>query len=1051
MPVARQTIESVLGDGGFSQDGKRSSGLIDKENVSSSVNTELRYGRLLTGTVETETVDLVYETPSQIKELPGIPSIYFKYFDHQPSVDTVKKLRSSVWNQGRVPTLWIITNDTISIYDCFARPSSDETEDSHLLTKLTLLGENLKRLKEVEALHKSSFDSGAFWKSIYGQKIERNQRVDLSMLSDLSKTVEILTTPNLISNTSALKASIAHSLLGRAIFVSYLQDRSILDTSFFEEFYHCSSFKELLRDKDKTYSFFGWLRRTFNGNLFPVVSEEESTVSTQHLYVVQQFLSGTFMGSYPNLQQRLWPYQFNIIPIELISSIYEMFAHNLDPKAAEERSVHYTRLPLVELLLSLTMRDITHSARVLDPACGSGVFLVEAFRRLAWLKSKEYGRLLHREELHKLLCTQIFGMDIDLDAMNVTAFSLYLTLLELDPNPQPPSALKFPYLLPNLSLVDHVPNLYVQDFFNTEHVFNHSNPFKEGFDIIVGNPPWTALKKDTAPRDLETDRQWSLEYCIKNNVPDNKPDQAFMLRVRDFAKINTRIALIVCSRVFYQQEDRNWLDTFLSKNTFEVVVNFSDLVGENILFGGQSSTRLPASALLFRTSTPNIKNKITYISPKWYPNTSKQEEIIVTSEDVRSLSQDLLRQKPFLWKSSFRGVSRDYRLLNKLQGFPNLSMILSSANVKDLAHRGIIFGKGEQTDAAVLRGRPFLPSGLSSRYNIDINTLGPFDRPTIAKRRKPRYLELPALIISRALRNGRACIALTEASESKKTLVIDQAYYGIPFSSTHQDLVYRLNAVLNSKLAFYMAFMFSSALGWDRRLIEVGDWIQVRLPETILDKDNGLWMETIELEQWLRKNWEPKPSNSSAVEISNVEDDLDRVIYRLYDLSPQEIVQVEDTLRYNITPFLLRKERNYHFDELSEPTLDDLSAYARRMCQQLGGLLEYNNFGVISRVFTFEKKSPLCICQFSQKEMSGSISTLNTARVSGIEDVLDALSPLLRSQIADNLSIQRNLRIYDGEDFWIIKPSEKRLWSEAAALSDADAVVREHMEASSLG
>ena len=111
-------------------------------------------------------------------------------------------------------------------------------------------------------------------------------------------------------------------------------------------------------------------------------------------------------------QGRFWPYKFDYIPIELLSSIYEMFAHLRDSSAAEASSIHYTRLPLVELVLSLAMRDVNHTAKVLDPACGSGIFLVEAFRRLVLIREKAYGRPLQREELHEMLRSQIFGIEI---------------------------------------------------------------------------------------------------------------------------------------------------------------------------------------------------------------------------------------------------------------------------------------------------------------------------------------------------------------------------------------------------------------------------------------------------------------------------------------------------------------------------------------------------------------------------------------------------------------------------------------------------------------
>ncbi len=305
------------------------------------------------------------------------------------------------------------------------------------------------------------------------------------------------------------------------------------------------------------------------------------------------------------------------------------------------------------------------------------------------------------------------------------------------------------------------------------------------------------------------------------------------------------------------------------------------------------------------------------------------------------------------------------------------------------------------------------------------------------------------MIISRSLLGDRACIALAESSNNRKELVIDQMYYGIPSIDAHPDLVYRLNAIFNSKLALYMAFMFSSGLGWDRRLIEVGDWQQIRLPKSILNED-AAWTEVLQLEQWLRENWQPEPSPSLTDEIFGVEYRLDQAVFRLYELSEQEKILVEDTLQYNLTPLIYRKQNLDTLDAFSEPTPDDLAAYAERMCLQLDGILRYNNFRLIPKVYIFQEASPLCICQFTQKE-GIERGVINRVNIHGLEKALSLLSPALRMEISDHLSIQRNLRIYDGQSFWIIKPSEKRLWSETAALIDADAVVREHMEASSFG
>jgi hypothetical protein len=1056
--TAQDVLEQVLEKGGFIQRGRWSSGLINSEIAKTNATTDLRYGRLLDKSRGNDPiVDLVYEVPGQTDDIPGHTSIYFKVLE-EPSPGTITKLRHLVWNQGRAPTLWIVTPDAVLIYDSFARPQEGDDDNSHLLKELKDIAGQLSGL---EAFHKSKFDTGDFWLSGYGKEVKQTQRVDAAMLADLSATESILIQEFALSKhelPSSTYVSIAHALLGRAIFVSYLEDRDILNSSFFQNQYHCSSFKDILSDKEITYTFFRWLRETFNGDLFPFQEDEEQLVNKDHLKIVKEFLSGTDMKSYSLhntiVRRSLWPYKFDFIPIELISSIYEMFAHLRDSSAAQAISTHYTRLPLVELVLSLAMPNVPHTARVLDPACGSGIFLVEAFRRLVWMREKEHGRSIKRNELHEMLRSQIFGIDIDRDAVHVTAFSLYLTLLELDPDPQPPTALKFPSLLNPDPLSDRVPNLYVQDFCNTEHIFNRSEPFaSRDFDLIVGNPPWTALKPKTALRDPDnpvSGHQWGLEYCLQKDIPDNKPDQAFMLRVCDFAQQNTRIAFIVCSRLFYQQQDPSWLDRFLDRVTIETVVNLSDLVGEGVLFGGNSlsSTRLPASTVVFRVVAPIADNEVMYITPKWHLSAAKRDEIIITAEDIHYLSQKLLRRQPFLWKSAFRGTARDYRLLNKLEVLPSLDTTLFIAGVSELAHRGITFGKGKQkVTPPDLIGKPFLASGSKARYRIDITSLPLFDRPTIAEKSNTKFLRLPALVLSRSLNDeGRPCVALAEGKNDWHSLVMDQMYYGIPSSDVLPLLVSRLNAILNSKLAFYMVFMFSSALGWDRRLVEPGDWLQVRLPDSILGNDTDLlWEAILQREQWLRENWQLNLKKNSPLgrKVAQEQDLLEQTIFQLYDLSEQEILLVEDTIQYSIKPILTKQLRT--LNALATATMDDLQRYARRMCMQLNGIFHYDDQELTATVIKLDQRSPLRVCRFTQKARGGN-EVVTEKYLGDIDDLVDQMSEDLRAEIADNVHVQRSLRVYEPDGFWIIKGAQKRLWSESAALNDADIVVCEHME-----
>ena len=1048
IPKSGRTLETLLVQAGFKEDDRLAPGLIGPSEVDSNPDFYLRYGPLLNAVAGTRPFgDFVYEVPSDIAGVAGTPCICFKVLE-EPTPTAIHSIRMQVWNHGRVPTLWIIGPDSVRIYDSFARPQEEDRNDArnHLLEELRQIG---SRLHGIENFHKSKFDTGEFWQSGRGRNIEPGQRVDSALLRDLLDTKRAL-------ESTGLDADVAQALLGRAIFVKYLEDRRILKPVHFQPYGNRQNFRDVLDDIADTYEFFDWLRNTFNGDLFPVEQDETEKVVEAHLGILRLFLAGHDMSHYPTSQARLWPYSFETIPIELISSIYEMFAHTSDREAAETTSIHYTRFNLVELMLSLAMLGITHDAKVLDPACGSGVFLVEAFRRLARLKEKHLGHSLTREQLHELLVSQIFGMDIDRQAVYVAAFSLYLALLELDPDPQPPDALRLPRLLESEGLGEKGQNLYIQDFFNLESEFNRNAPFDEhGFDLIVGNPPWTALH--TSPPALPENRpvrRWGLEYCQRNEIAHNKPDQAFAWRAREFSSPTTRIVLVVGSRLLYQGSEKGerWRARFLGTNKLFHVVNLSDLRKENLLFGRGSSTSQPALVVAFSPTPPDSHTTVLHVAPKWYPGIRQRDELVISSVDIQELPQDLLRQYPFLWKTAFRGTPRDFRLLQRLSALPKLADVIKDANIRDRIDRGygVTFGRNPTKDASELNGLPYLSAGTTRgstgtayRYAIDVDALLPFAEPRIAARSNRRPLTLPALILHRGLRDFRPCAALAESLNGHDQIVLHR-YYGISLARAPKELGYRLNALLNSEIVGYLMFFLGSSLGWERPVIETQDWLQLPLPPTILEGDaNGDWAAILEGERWLRAHWRRDRDVAVHGEIHRTRHDIDAHIARLYGLSDQEKVLIADTLRHTITPFL-RGNVHRATAMLARPNTDQLREYALRLCQQINGLLDQAGMRLDATAIVGQHLE-LNACRFSWRR-HGDGTQVSLLNAESVRDILDQMSTDLRATVAERIYVQQDLRVYDEHAFWIIKPSQARLWTETAALNDADAVLREHMD-----
>src|SRR5438046_8761371 len=87
---------------------------------------------------------------------------------------------------------------------------------------------------------------------------------------------------------------------------------------------------------------------------------------------------------------------------------------------------------LVDFILDqvLPWGDTNYNLRILDPACGSGIFLVEAYRRLIERRRSENKEPITFTDLAGILTTSIFGVDIKRQALRLAAFSLYLAILD---------------------------------------------------------------------------------------------------------------------------------------------------------------------------------------------------------------------------------------------------------------------------------------------------------------------------------------------------------------------------------------------------------------------------------------------------------------------------------------------------------------------------------------------------------------------------------------------------------------------------------------------
>ena len=328
-------------------------------------------------------------------------------FNGQASDNTLRALHHLAWNFSHSPTVVTIESNLLRVWTC-CEPPEERLLSEYVVKELSTNDLTTSHPSDItkratQALHWVNLVSGQFFRD-HTERFQRDRRADQMLLGNLQYVRHILHQTGLVDD------DICHDLLARIIFVQFLFDRkdsignsalnrsklvSLLEGGILQKEH--ADFPSILEDYEETYRLFDWLNDKFNGDLFPSKSnspqerarswrKERDRVKPKHLRLLRDFVKGDM--DMPRGQLCLWPkYAFDAIPLEFISSIYEAFVS----ERASGEGIYYTPPHLVDFILDrvLPWDSAEWDLKVLDPACGSGVFLVKAFKRLIhrWKKA----------------------------------------------------------------------------------------------------------------------------------------------------------------------------------------------------------------------------------------------------------------------------------------------------------------------------------------------------------------------------------------------------------------------------------------------------------------------------------------------------------------------------------------------------------------------------------------------------------------------------------------------------------------------------------------
>lgn len=280
-------------------------------------------------------------------------------------------LQSKIWN-AQVPVVISDEGNVVRIYS-----GKSVKKDS---------GDNTIRLVDIVSYDRDQCDEKSdfsYW----------NITNSLSLASYKERLVKKTLNEFLIENLQFISKrlkneyniSFANKLMLRVLFIRYLIDRGInigyqgLDDNVKKS---QEVFLEIIKNKDKIYELFGYLKTKFNGNLFEMDAQaEKDALDDKALTTLYNFMTAKI--EMKTGQWCLFPYyDFNIIPIELISNIYEIL---LGREKRNKDKAFYTPEYLVDYIVNRTVGSFLESEEacpVLDPSCGSGIFLVKTLQRI---------------------------------------------------------------------------------------------------------------------------------------------------------------------------------------------------------------------------------------------------------------------------------------------------------------------------------------------------------------------------------------------------------------------------------------------------------------------------------------------------------------------------------------------------------------------------------------------------------------------------------------------------------------------------------------------
>lgn len=457
------------------------------------------------------------------------PSVFVK-----EEIPPAYQIRRYGWS-AKLPISIVTDFEEFAIYDCTKKPKATDKASAarikylnykEYITEFDFLWDTFSK----ERVLKGSFDK--FVLSDTGKK--GTATVDKEFLESLNEWRKLLAETISINNVKLNEDQLNYAVqqtLDRIIFLRICEDRGVEP---YEKLKYCLNgpLKEWGVYKN-LFVYFEEADKKYNSGLFDLAKDNTTSKLNIDNKVLKKIIEELY---YP-----VSPYEFSVLSVEILGSAYEQFLGKVirltpshkakieeKPEVRKAGGVYYTPQYIVDYIVKNTVGKLiegktpkeVEKIKIVDPACGSGSFLIGAYQYLLdWHLSYYMGKggkektltpdgRLTTAEKKKILINNIYGVDIDTQATEVTKLSLLLKCMEGETLASVQQTMSFMHerILPTLenniksgnSLIDLDFYEGELEFAGTERKikpFNWQAAFPEvfkqgGFDCVIGNPPY---------------------------------------------------------------------------------------------------------------------------------------------------------------------------------------------------------------------------------------------------------------------------------------------------------------------------------------------------------------------------------------------------------------------------------------------------------------------------------------------------------------------------------------------------------------------------------